>query len=129
MPYAPTTTLATLPADLHRDNASVVAFVQRVDGVVELRRRLGGPFTADELTQIKKLAAERGEGVAFAPGGPYQLEWADLAAAALPVPGSVDADKFLFDRGNAARQTLTRKETQHQDQRQSGTWQAGYLLG
>jgi len=42
------------------------------------------PFTADELTQIKKLAAERGEGVAFAPGGPYQLEWADLAAAASP---------------------------------------------
>ena len=31
-----------------------------------------------------KLAAERGDGVAFAPGGPYQLEWADLAAAASP---------------------------------------------
>ena len=29
------------------------------------------PFTPDELAQITKLAAERGDGVAFAPGGPY----------------------------------------------------------
>ena len=42
------------------------------------------PFTPDELAQITKLAAERGDGVAFAPGGPYQLEWADLAAADSP---------------------------------------------
>ncbi len=42
------------------------------------------PFTPEELASIKKLAAERGDGVAFVPGGPYQLEWADLAAASSP---------------------------------------------
>lgn len=42
------------------------------------------PFTAAELDRIKTLADTRGEGVAFAPGGPYQLEWADLAKASSP---------------------------------------------
>ncbi len=42
------------------------------------------PFTENELAEIRLLADERGEGVAFAPGGPYQLEWADLAAAESP---------------------------------------------
>jgi len=39
------------------------------------------PFTAPELAAIRRLARERGDGVAYAPGGPYQFEWADLARA------------------------------------------------
>jgi hypothetical protein len=39
------------------------------------------PFTDDELDEIRALAAERGTGVAFAPGGPFYEEWADLARA------------------------------------------------
>ena len=39
------------------------------------------PWTPAELARIKLLARKRGEGIAFAPGGPYQYEWAQLAAA------------------------------------------------
>jgi SAM-dependent methyltransferase len=39
------------------------------------------PWTQAELAQLRVLARERGKGVAFAPGGPYQYEWADLAKA------------------------------------------------
>lgn len=39
------------------------------------------PFTATELARLGRLAEERGDGVAFAPGGPYRLEWKELAAA------------------------------------------------
>jgi spermine/spermidine synthase len=39
------------------------------------------PWTASELARIRVLARQRGGGVAFAPGGPYQLEWTRLAAA------------------------------------------------
>ena len=39
------------------------------------------PWTPAELQRIRVLARQRGAGVAFAPGGPYQLEWAQLAAA------------------------------------------------
>jgi hypothetical protein len=39
------------------------------------------PWTPSELGRIGRLARQRGEGVAFAPGGPYRLEWAQLAAA------------------------------------------------
>jgi hypothetical protein len=42
------------------------------------------PFTADELGTVRKLANERGTGVTFAPGGPYQHEWAELARSASP---------------------------------------------
>ena len=42
------------------------------------------PWTPTELERLRRLADERGEGVAFAPGGPYQYEWADLAAAPSP---------------------------------------------
>ena len=42
------------------------------------------PFTAAELVRIRRLARERGSGVAFAPGGPYQREWRQLAAASSP---------------------------------------------
>ena len=33
------------------------------------------PWTAAQLAQVRALARARGEGVAFAPGGPYRLEW------------------------------------------------------
>ncbi|HET6954367.1 MAG TPA: hypothetical protein VFI47_28640, partial [Acidimicrobiales bacterium] len=39
------------------------------------------PFTDDELDMVRELADERGDGVAFAPGGPYHGAWADLARA------------------------------------------------
>ncbi|HKE75047.1 MAG TPA: hypothetical protein VKB57_15600 [Acidimicrobiales bacterium] len=39
------------------------------------------PFTDAELNQIRLLANQRGDGVAFAPGGPYRGAWADLAEA------------------------------------------------
>ena len=48
-------------------------------GTVLARRE---PWTHAELERIRRLADERGDGVAFAPGGPYRLEWADLAARA-----------------------------------------------
>jgi len=37
------------------------------------------PWTASELTKIRALAKVRGNGVAYAPGGPYRAEWAALA--------------------------------------------------
>jgi Spermine/spermidine synthase domain len=36
------------------------------------------PFTAAQLAQIRALAAQRGDSIAFAPGGPYQKEWVGL---------------------------------------------------
>lgn len=42
------------------------------------------PFSDDEMATIRRLAAERSEGILFAPGGPYREQWADLAAAASP---------------------------------------------
>ena len=39
------------------------------------------PFTPYQLSRIKQLASERGSRVAFAPGGPYRLEWKQLARA------------------------------------------------
>ena len=39
------------------------------------------PYTASELQRIRQLAGERGRGVVFAPGGPYQDEWKELADA------------------------------------------------
>ena len=50
-------------------------------GTVLARRE---PWTRAELARIGALADERGEGVAFAPGGPYRLEWAQLARAPSP---------------------------------------------
>ncbi len=43
------------------------------------------PWTRAELDTITRLARERAEGVAFAPGGPNRLEWAQLAAASSPL--------------------------------------------
>src|SRR5262249_37552422 len=39
------------------------------------------PWTPAELARVRRLATQRGAGVAYAPGGPYKLEWAKLAAA------------------------------------------------
>ncbi|HLM27537.1 MAG TPA: hypothetical protein VK304_11295 [Thermoleophilaceae bacterium] len=39
------------------------------------------PFTAAEHSRIRRLAADRGGGLAFAPGGPYREEWRGLASA------------------------------------------------
>lgn len=39
------------------------------------------PFTEAEIDRIRGLADERGDGIAFAPGGPYHGAWADLAEA------------------------------------------------
>jgi hypothetical protein len=42
------------------------------------------PWTATELARMRMLGRQRGVGVAYAPGGPYQLEWAALARAQSP---------------------------------------------
>ncbi|HEY8544326.1 MAG TPA: hypothetical protein VIL36_04730 [Acidimicrobiales bacterium] len=39
------------------------------------------PFTPSELIRIKGLANERGDGIAYAPGGPYYAAWEELAEA------------------------------------------------
>jgi hypothetical protein len=39
------------------------------------------PYTPTELATIRRLADQRGRGVAFAPGGPYHGPWKDLAKA------------------------------------------------
>jgi hypothetical protein len=39
------------------------------------------PWTPAELAEIRELADERGDGIAYAPGGPYFAEWASLAKA------------------------------------------------
>jgi hypothetical protein len=43
------------------------------------------PFTGAELTRVRRLARQRGLGVAYAPGGPYRFEWRGLAAASSPL--------------------------------------------
>lgn len=39
------------------------------------------PFSEAEIDRIRELAGERGEGIAFAPGGPFYAAWGDLAGA------------------------------------------------
>lgn len=39
------------------------------------------PFTVDEVHHVRRLARERGDGIAYAPGGPYFREWGELARA------------------------------------------------
>jgi hypothetical protein len=39
------------------------------------------PFTDAEIERIDDLADDRGDGLAYAPGGPYYRAWADLAEA------------------------------------------------
>lgn len=50
-------------------------------GTVLVRPR---PWSAAEVARLRVLGRQRGEGVAFAPGGPYQLEWAQLARSSSP---------------------------------------------
>jgi hypothetical protein len=52
-----------------------------LSGTVLARTR---PWTPAELASLRRLARRRGKGIAFAPGGPYRLEWADLARARSP---------------------------------------------
>ncbi|HVE69522.1 MAG TPA: hypothetical protein VNB64_13175 [Solirubrobacteraceae bacterium] len=61
---------------LGRDYLTRVLF-----GTILARNR---PFTAAELATVRRLGRERGAGVAFAPGGPYYREWAQLARAPSP---------------------------------------------
>jgi hypothetical protein len=81
-----TTILALEALDVPHPERNVVVVLGRdifgeLFGTVLARRE---PWTPGELAQIERLADERGEGVAFAPGGPYRLEWAELARAASP---------------------------------------------
>ena len=50
-------------------------------GTVLARRE---PWTQAELARIRRLASERGRGLAFAPDGPYYREWGDLARSESP---------------------------------------------
>jgi hypothetical protein len=50
-------------------------------GTVLARRE---PWTEAELARIRRLAGERGRGVAYAPGGPYYREWGELARSESP---------------------------------------------
>jgi hypothetical protein len=52
-----------------------------LSGTVLARLR---PWSSGELARMRLLARQRGDGVAFAPGGPYQLEWAELARSRSP---------------------------------------------
>jgi hypothetical protein len=78
-----TTVLALEALEVEHPERNVVVLLGRdifgeLFGTVLARRE---PWTPAELDRIARLADERGEGVAFAPGGPYRLEWADLARA------------------------------------------------
>jgi hypothetical protein len=42
------------------------------------------PWRAAELRRVRALALERGQGVVFAPGGPYRREWRELARSSSP---------------------------------------------
>ena len=43
------------------------------------------PYTHAQLALVRRLARERGLGVAYAPGGPYRYEWRGLARASSPM--------------------------------------------
>jgi hypothetical protein len=65
------------------------------------------PFTSTELTEIRTLAAQRGDRIVYAPGGPYVQPWASLHDATsltsfcngyrLDVCPSTDNDPFFFN--------------------------------
>lgn len=64
-----------------RDHMVVIRgkdFLGPPTGTVLARREA---YSADELALIGRLAAERGEGVVYGPGGPYADEWKRLAEA------------------------------------------------
>ena len=65
------------------------------------------PFTAAQLSSIRTLAQQRGDEIAFAPGGPYVREWVPLHDAKsltqfcthyqFNVCASTDNDPFFFN--------------------------------
>lgn len=69
------------------------------------------PYTEAELDDIRQMADERGQGVAYAPGGPYYSSWEDLAEAdgwksfcqdyALDVCPPTDDKPFFFNMRRA----------------------------
>jgi hypothetical protein len=71
------------------------------------------PWTPAELARIRVLARQRGAGVAYAPGGPYQLQWGQLARAPsidsfcgsyhLNVCAPTDDQPFFFNMTRADR--------------------------
>jgi hypothetical protein len=84
-------TVLTLDALKHRgithpENNVVVILghdqsAQTLPGTVLSQLR---PFSPAQLAEIRTLASQRGDSVAFAPGGPYQGEWVGLHQAASP---------------------------------------------
>ena len=80
-------TVLTLAALQHRGIANPLANVVVILGRDQFGETPGTvlsqlhPYTAEQLTRIRSLAAQRGDTVAFAPGGPYVAEWAQLARA------------------------------------------------
>ena len=64
------------------------------------------PWTPAELARIRVLARQRGAGVAYAPGGPYRLEWARLAKAP-----SVQASATPIGSTSALRPTTSRSSS------------------
>ncbi len=68
----------------HPERNVVVVLGQGLGGLFGTTLARLEPYTQAELSEIRRLADERGLGVAFAPGGPYQKEWAQLAAAESP---------------------------------------------
>jgi hypothetical protein len=62
----------------------VVVLGQGIGGLFGTTLARLEPYTPAELREIRRLARERGAGVAFAPGGPYRKEWTLLAEAGSP---------------------------------------------
>jgi len=69
----------------HPENNVVVILGQGIGGEFGTTLARREPFTPAELAKIRRLPDERGLGVAYAPGGPYQREWKQLAAADSPM--------------------------------------------
>jgi hypothetical protein len=79
-------------------------------GTILVRPR---PYTSDELDLVRSLAAERGEGLAFAPGGPYLHEWEGLGKASnwrsfcrgyrFDVCPSADDKPFFFNQSRLSQ--------------------------
>ena len=70
-------------ATASRTRANVVTILGARSAATSGRRSCGSsPTPRPSWTEIRELADERGLGVAYAPGGPYQREWAQLARRA-----------------------------------------------
>lgn len=69
----------------HPENNVVVMLGDGIGGEFGTTLARLEPYTQAELAKIRRLADERGLGVAYAPGGPYQREWQQLADADSPM--------------------------------------------